>query len=388
MRELKIKIRFYLLFIGLLLPLVSYSQAIKQKIACVGNSITFGYGLSSPATQSYPAQMLGLLGAANWEVGNFGVSSRTMLKKGDKPYWNEVAYTNAKAFLPNQVMIELGTNDAKTTNWNAHGTEFVSNYKEMIQVFQNLSSKPEVWVGLIPPGQNVSWTILFGYVKDSVNTKIKQIALESGVGLIDLFDGFNGNSINWYNSNYFQADSIHARTAGATIIAQKVKEMMTSIKPEITYSNGNLSAPKAYAYQWYFNDALISEAEDGENQELKPTQTGKYKVSLKINSTNETRIISKELEITKLSSALESLRKGAVKIFPNPVSTNVLDIETSESGESKVSVYDITGKLVIYTLMHSSKEAIPIGMLSAGLYFIQINSQSVNFKSQIIKIKS
>ncbi|MHB9141672.1 MAG: SGNH/GDSL hydrolase family protein [Paludibacter sp.] len=386
MPELKIKKRFYSLFIGLLLPLVSYSQATKQKIACVGNSITFGYGLSSPATQSYPAQMLGMLGSAGWEVGNFGVSSRTMLKKGDKPYWNEAAYTNAKAFLPNQVMIELGTNDAKTTNWNPHGNEFVSNYKEMIQVFQNLPSKPEVWVGLIPPGQHVSWTILFGYVKDSVNTKIKQIALESGVGLIDLFDAFNGNSTSWFNSNYFQADSIHPKTLGATLIAQKVKEMMTAIKPEITYSNGKLSVPIAYAYQWYYNDKPISEADGGEEQELVPTRTGKYKVSLKINSTNETRIISKVMEVSDVSSALKNIQNGTVKIFPNPVSADLLNIETAESGKSEVSVYDIIGKLVIFTFMDSYKEAIPIGMLADGLYFIQINSQSVNFKSQIIKI--
>lgn len=180
------------LILLLFLNILAANTQTKQKIACVGNSITYGYGLTSPATQSYPGQLQTMLGTASWEVGNFGVSARTMLKKGDRPYWNESAFTNAKAFLPNYVMIELGTNDAKTTNWNAYGKEFVSNYKEMISVFSNLTSKPEVWIGLIPPGQYVQWNILFRYVKDSVNSRIKQVAIETGVGLIDIFDAFNG----------------------------------------------------------------------------------------------------------------------------------------------------------------------------------------------------
>ena len=128
------------------------------------------------------------------------------------------------------------------------------------------------------------------------------------MGLIDLFDAFNGNSTNWFNSNYFQTDSIHPRTAGATIIAQKVKEMITATKPEITYSNEKLSSPTAYAYQWYYNGTFISESDGGKNQELRPVQNGKYKVSIKINSTNETRIISKELEIVELTSDLKKIK--------------------------------------------------------------------------------
>jgi len=90
-----------------------HGLAQKQKISCVGNSITYGYGLSNPSTQSYPAQMQALLGTTSWSVGNFRVSARTMLKNGDMPYWNEQSYTNSKTYLPDFVLIELGTNDAK-----------------------------------------------------------------------------------------------------------------------------------------------------------------------------------------------------------------------------------------------------------------------------------
>jgi acyl-CoA thioesterase I len=299
--------RIYLI-IGICSSCILISVSARQKVACVGNSITYGYGLLSPDTQSYPAQMQVLLGTTDWEVGNFGISSRTLIKKGNKPYWNETAFSNAKAFNPDIVMIELGTNDAKTSNWNPFGNEFVSNYKEMIQEFQGLSSKPEVWIGLIPPGQHINWTILFGYVRDSVNTRIKQIALESGVGLIDLFDPLNGNNNPWYSPVLFQGDSIHPSTAGAAVIAQRVKEMITLNKPQIVYSDGKLSAPAAGEYQWYYNGALIPDTEGGNRQMFTPLKTGKYKVSVKLYSTNETRIVSQESDITlHLSHRLKRL---------------------------------------------------------------------------------
>lgn len=60
--------------------------AAPIKIACAGDSITEGAGLSNPSTQSYPARLQKLLGT-NYNVRNFGGSGRTLLKKGDFPYW-------------------------------------------------------------------------------------------------------------------------------------------------------------------------------------------------------------------------------------------------------------------------------------------------------------
>jgi acyl-CoA thioesterase-1 len=74
-----------------------YKQPVR--VACVGDSITQGAGTKG---RSYPSQLQKLLGD-KWEVGNFGVSGRTLLRKGDFPYWNEKAYQNALAFKPDVV---------------------------------------------------------------------------------------------------------------------------------------------------------------------------------------------------------------------------------------------------------------------------------------------
>ena len=98
------------------------SPALAAKIACVGDSITYGYGLSNPSQQSYPAVLQSLLGSQH-TVGNFGTSGCTLLKAGDKPYWNDANFSASDAFKPDVVVIMLGTNDAKPQNW-SHKADF------------------------------------------------------------------------------------------------------------------------------------------------------------------------------------------------------------------------------------------------------------------------
>ena len=62
------------------------------RVACVGDSITYGSGIPDREHNSYPAQLQKLLGDG-YEVRNFGVSGATLLKNGDKPYWKEKAFT-------------------------------------------------------------------------------------------------------------------------------------------------------------------------------------------------------------------------------------------------------------------------------------------------------
>jgi len=210
-------------------------------------------------------------------------------------------------------MIELGTNDAKPWSWYNTVNDFVPNYKEMINVFRNLASKPDVWIGLIPPGQNISWSTLFTLVKDSVNKRIKQVALESGAGLIDLFDALGGNNAQWFSSNYFQADSIHPTTAGAAIIAQKVKEMLQMAKPVVTFANGKVTAPDGADFQWYLNGAPVGVGNGGKLKEMNVTQSGIYKVSIKLSTVNETRIVSKELDVQQTS--VNSIYSNKIRSF-------------------------------------------------------------------------
>src|SRR5690349_15972055 len=84
--------------LGALFPALGDDNA-PLKVACVGDSITAGVGVRDKNKDSYPAVIAHLLGAG-FEVRNFGVSARTMLKKGDHPYWNENAFRDAQNWKP------------------------------------------------------------------------------------------------------------------------------------------------------------------------------------------------------------------------------------------------------------------------------------------------
>jgi acyl-CoA thioesterase-1 len=152
-------------------------KAVPVKVACVGASDTEGGG-------SYPHWLGEMLGPG-YEVRNFGRGGTTMLKQGDYPYWGQPVFAEARAWLPAIVTIMLGGNDSKPQNW-AFKAEFVSDYKEMIGVFQNLASRPKIY---LCTSLNVFKEGNFGITPQVVNLEvvplIRQVALETGCPVID-----------------------------------------------------------------------------------------------------------------------------------------------------------------------------------------------------------
>jgi lysophospholipase L1-like esterase len=344
----------------------------KQTISCVGNSITYGYDLPNPASQSYPGQLQVLLGTDEWTVKNFGASGRTMLKAGGYSYWDDQLYKNALASNPDFVVLKLGTNDSKDWLWDWKGSEFKKDYKEMVQSFQNLSSSPEIWIGLLIPGNNTEWGFDSTYIKDKVNPKIKEIALEMGLGLIDLYTELDSNK--W--EEWYLPDSIHPSVAGAGIIAKKVNEMLAMQKPEITFLNGKLTAPNGDDFQWYLDSVPIDENNGGKLKEFVVNKSGTYKVSVKLSTDNETRIVSNELyvQITGTSDNIERLNK--IQIYPNPAS-DFIYVQTSDFKNTDFTITDMSGKLILSDQLPNGQGQINIEELSMGTYLLKAQYESV-----------
>jgi alpha-L-fucosidase len=184
-----------------------------QRVACIGNSITYGAGIQDREKNSYPAQLQRMLGRG-WEVKNFGNSGRTLLKKGDYPYWKEKEYTDAKAYNPDVVIIKLGTNDTKPWNWK-YKDDFVPDYESLIGEFQSLPSHPRIYVCNPVPAFPGDWGI-----RDSVITAdeipfIRKIAAEKHASIIDLYSAFAGRS-------GFFPDKVHPNEDGAGEMARVV----------------------------------------------------------------------------------------------------------------------------------------------------------------------
>ena len=101
------------------------------KVACIGNSVTYGYGLEDPAVQSYPT-ILGHLLGEEYEVRNFGHSGSTLLTDGHNPYVKTKEYAAALAFKPDVAVIHLGLNDTDPRNFPHYRDRFVADYCALI----------------------------------------------------------------------------------------------------------------------------------------------------------------------------------------------------------------------------------------------------------------
>ncbi|MBN2128629.1 MAG: hypothetical protein JW741_04000 [Sedimentisphaerales bacterium] len=198
--------------------------AAAARVACVGDSITYGSGISDRMHDSYPAQLQRLLLQydRDWEVSNFGVSGATLLHRGDKPYIQQSAYNSATAYEPDIVIIKLGTNDSKPQNWQ-YKEDFVADYSAMIDVFRSLPSQPQVWICRPVPAFQITWGISPEIIRDEILPLVEQVALENEVPVIDLYTALLGEG-------HFFPDNIHPNAEGAGVMAEVIGSHLLGVR--------------------------------------------------------------------------------------------------------------------------------------------------------------
>jgi lysophospholipase L1-like esterase len=183
------------------------------RVACVGDSITYGAGIPDREHNSYPAQLQNLLGDG-YQVRNFGVSGATLLKRGDKPYWKEKAFDEAKAFNPNIVIIKLGTNDSKPQNWR-HKDEFLADAKDLVAALQALDSKPKVYVCRPVPAFPGNFGIRDQVIHEEIVPLLDKAAKAKDAKEIDLYKALSGHA------DLFP-DKVHPNAEGAKLMAETI----------------------------------------------------------------------------------------------------------------------------------------------------------------------
>lgn len=199
------------LFAALLIATCTFAQT-PIKVAFVGNSITQGPGRDNPG--SYPLQVGALLGGS-YEVKNFGVSGRTLLRKGDYPYWNEPQFQQAKDFHPDVLLIKLGTNDSKPQNW-AHKDDFVKDYLDMIAEFrQSMPKDGKVYVIFPVPVTRVNFGITPDVMNNEQRLMLFEIVQKSGAEVIDLYTPL-------MDKPDLLPDGVHPNAEGLTIMAEVI----------------------------------------------------------------------------------------------------------------------------------------------------------------------
>jgi len=190
----------------------------QVKVACVGDSIT-----------ALPSSWCGTLSTklgSGYMVKNFGVSGTNLAKGVSQPYWNSAQYKPSHDFAPNIVIIMLGTNDAFQRSWGSAKAHFVADYKELLDTYTSLASKPKPYM-IIPTPIGTS---PFGHDGNLLATEVvplvKQVAVEKMVPTIDALTLFGGAM---FDTSLFSAsDQVHPNAKGQQKLGEEVYKVLMS----------------------------------------------------------------------------------------------------------------------------------------------------------------
>ncbi|HMF40338.1 MAG TPA: GDSL-type esterase/lipase family protein [Polyangia bacterium] len=219
---------FVVALIALSSTAASAQVRVPTHVACVGDSITYGYLASSQATKSYPADLQTLFGSTAM-VKNFGRNAATLLTSGDQPYIvvdNMAEYNAATTFVSGaganavvDVIIMLGTNDSKPLNWSpadaggvTRAQEFATDLGALVDHFTGLSTHPVVYLAIPPAIYTNTFGISESVTHNEIAPIIQQVATQKGMPVIDI------HAATANHPEYFQ-DGVHPTDAGYMLVA-------------------------------------------------------------------------------------------------------------------------------------------------------------------------
>jgi lysophospholipase L1-like esterase len=248
---MKMKLQKFIVVALLVCMIFSSVSFAVTKWACAGDSITEGYGLKR--RDPYPYKLGGLLGS-EYDVNNYGHSSRTMLRAPviGYPYWESREFTSSQDFLPDIVTIMFGTNDAHPQNWPMLSDEFYQDAIDMITVYQNLPSNPRVIIMTVPPVPEISDR--YQGISE-LNPMIPEIATVAGCELIDVWTAVENCGLT--DEEKF-IDTLHLSAAAHTVVAELLFDYINGPPwvPPLFYVSPNKSYSFAGPVGGPFNPGL------------------------------------------------------------------------------------------------------------------------------------
>lgn len=189
---------------------------MKTKIACVGDSITYGFLLFPRKKHAYPTIVQQQLGAA-FCVRNFGVNGATVTQTGNRPYMKQQQYRESISFAPDIVIVMLSTNDTRVMNRDT--ARFMRDYEELLASYEKLSAKiivmtsPQIYCARRrhTPYYGMDATMLAKY-----RSMIQEICERKRITCLDMY------TISLAYPQCFAVDGVHPNKLFAAVMGAKV----------------------------------------------------------------------------------------------------------------------------------------------------------------------
>lgn len=338
------------------------TPANGQRMACVGNSITFGFGLANPASESYPSQLQAAIGSG-WLVENFGASGTAVIRTAGNPYVRSDPFRHLLRFMPGEVVLMLGINDSKSAIWGPFSGRFYSDYDSLWMAMDTLASGLHIWIGL----PTTAFSGLFGIdpavVHDSIVPQIEMFARLHRQDQIDMH-GFTAGLGGGF------PDGIHPDSATSGLMAMEILRVMQVPRPVIQ-RNGNVLSATGFGWQWYYNGDTVPLAFGGRDSTILGNLPGTYQVGVRVDSAFAHVLMSDTVEVQPVG--VEDVADG-VRIYPVPV-RDVLRVEASALlNLQEILLIDAGGKVLRRFLPTTLPLEMDMSGLPAGLYSLVFNA--------------
>ncbi|MBO5328276.1 MAG: hypothetical protein J6B04_03805 [Clostridia bacterium] len=207
-------------------PLAKEKEEGVLKIACIGDSITYGANADNSYTDSYPAQMQKLYeGSAN--VMNFGNSGKTIRDSADDPYRKTTEYNGVKLFKPDVAIIMLGTNDSKTYQVPTVSS-LVNAFDALINDLYECNPAIIIYIATSPYAYSSAYQINNKNIEELVIPAQRQSAQLYDLEVIEMHE-FTKDLSNCY------ADGIHPTSRGYTYLSYMMYCSLNGIQPDVDY---------------------------------------------------------------------------------------------------------------------------------------------------------
>ena len=201
--------------------------ADKTKVACIGDSITYGLGLQDREVESYPAQLQKMLDErfpGQYEVRNFGNSGRgiyldSMRGSEKRGFRYMPEHKAALEWMPDYVICNLGINDngeyiKEYTGGRKRG-QFENDYLALLDDYRkvNPEAKFAIWTKLSPLAEGQKFyrspePFLMQADLEAVAKRMNAVGIDMQEPLREKMD------------DIFARDKIHPNAEGAKIIAE------------------------------------------------------------------------------------------------------------------------------------------------------------------------
>ena len=195
----------------------------QVKVACVGDSITYGHGTTNWPNNTYPAVLQGLLGE-KYHVNNYGVSSFAIQVNADRSYRTLEHYEQSLAYDADFVVFMMGSNDSKLVNWVDEAT-FEADLLSLLKSYGDariILCTPAAAFFLEGQTEGVTNHNIQPLVVERIAAVCRQVAAEEGYTLLDI------HTLTQNHPEWFEADGVHPSNEGAAAIAQEVYRILAN----------------------------------------------------------------------------------------------------------------------------------------------------------------